>query len=463
MADNYWDYSIFWKETVKQLRNELSEQEYVMWFNNLSYSGSRENEIELAVPSSFYRDQVVQRYLPAIETLLFELSGNKIKVCFAVKANVNAKPEKHVAPESREEKTIKPAQEDFQNGKKNHPQLKEDYTFSNFIIGDNSSFAANAAVAIAKNPGKAYNPCLIYGGVGLGKTHLIQAIGNYVHNANENLKIVYTTAESFTNEFINSINTNTSAKFKNKYRFVDILLIDDIHFLQNKTGSQEELFYTFKSLYEANKQIVLTCDRPIDELKDIADRLKSRFKSGLNVDLTPPDYETRYAILKRKVEQKGTNIPDDVIELISKNIASNVRDLEAALTKLIAYSELVNKNISVETAKQQLRDIFYNPKQNNITIDLIQKSVAEYYNLSLNDFKGKKRTKAIVLPRQISMFIAREITEYSLTELGYEYGGRDHTTVMHACQKVEERMKVDPSLDTIINNLIKTIKEQASK
>ena len=244
---------------------------------------------------------------------------------------------------------------------------------------------------------------------------------------------------------------------------MDVLLIDDIHFLQNKTETQEELFHTFNALYDANKQMVFTCDRPVSELKQLSDRLRSRFERGLNVDLQPPNYETRYAILKKKIDSTGLFIPDTVIALICRNVTTNVRDLEAALTKLIAYAELVNKNITLEIAQQQLKDIFSNPNQGNITIDLIQKVVADYFGLSHNDLKGKKRTKAIVFPRQTAMYIAREITEYSTTEVGLEFGGRDHTTVMHACQKIEDRMRTDPTLEPIIQFLIRQIKETGTK
>ncbi len=331
------------------------------------------------------------------------------------------------------------------------------------MIGENNSFAANAAFAIAKNPGTAYNPCLIYGGVGLGKTHLIQSIGNLAYQEFGGIKIVYVTAEQFTNEFIQAIKDKKNHIFKNKYRGVDILLIDDIHFLQNKTETQEELFHTFNALYDANKQMVFTCDRPVSELKQLTDRLRSRFERGLNVDLQPPNYETRYAILKKKIEKTSVSIPDDVIEVICRNITTNVRDLEAALTKLIAYSELVNKNITIEIAQKQLKDVFANPKSGAVTIETIQRVVADYFSLSYNDLRGKKRTKAIAFPRQIAMYITRELTEYSTTEVGDEFGGRDHTTVMHAFQRVENRMKTDPTIESTITNLIRMVKEYKPK
>jgi chromosomal replication initiator protein len=465
-----WDYSIFWKETLSQFKNELSEQEFTMWFN-MEYESATESSIVLSVPSAFYRDQVKQRYQGRIENMLMELTGHSLSIDFEIKQRTKAPVQEKSAPEEprRREEAVAPIQTSHHPAKVsaaepervNHPQLRKDYTFDNFVIGENNKFAANAAIAIAKNPGTAYNPCLIYGGVGLGKTHLMQAIGNLAWKE-KGCKIIYVTAESFTNEFVESIQHNTTKAFKDKYRTADLLLIDDIHFLQKKTETQEELFHTFNALYDANKQIIFTCDRPVSELKNLSDRLRSRFERGLNVDLQPPSYETRCAILSKKVESRGVDIPADVINLIAKNISSNVRDLEASLTKLIAYAELTQRTVTLESAQQQLRDSFGAPKQNNVTIETIQKVVAEYFSLSFNDLKGKKRTKAISFPRQLAMYIAREITEYSTTELGMEFGGRDHTTVMHGCQSIEQRLKAEPSLETTIQKLVKMIKDYNS-
>ncbi len=452
------DYSVFWNEVMKQMQTDMSEQEYEMWFKRMVYLDSNDTEIVVSVPSSFYRDQVKQRYLSRIESELYELSGNKLQIEFRIQ-RVETPP--HI--ERERDPADKPARKEKPKEKKAHPNLRAEYTFDDFVIGQNNSFAANAALAIAKNPGTGYNPCLVYGGVGLGKTHLIQSIGNFVHNQYDNLRVVYVTMENFTNDFIQSIREKKMQAFKNRYRYADVLLIDDIHFLQNKPETQEELFHTFNALYDSNKQMVFTCDRPVSEIRDMTDRLRSRFERGLNVDLQPPSYETRYAILKKKIETSGIDIPDDVISLICTHVTTNVRDLEAALTRLIAYAELVNKTITLEIAQQQLKDIFASPKQSNVTIDVIQRTVADYFNLSNQELKGKKRTKIIAFPRQIAMYITREITEYSTTEVGLEFGGRDHTTVMHACQRIDSRMRTDPTLEPTIQVLIRTIKEQVSK
>lgn len=451
-----WDYSIFWEEALKHITKEISEIDRVMWFNNIRYISSEENKIILSVPSAFFKDQVIKKFNTLMTTTLTELTGSSIDIDFvilpAVEKKIKNNVNKSVAGNSSKIKVKKNIDHDSTN-------IRKEYNFSNFIIGDSNTFAANACIAISRNPGKAYNPCLIYGGVGLGKTHLIQSIGNSILENFQDTKIVYVTAEQFTNEFIQQLKNGHIHKFKNKYRKVDVLLIDDIHFLEKKDQTQEELFHTFNALYDYNKQMVFTCDRPVSELKNLTDRLRSRFERGLNVDLQPPSYETRVAILKKKLETMHMHLDDEIIDLICQNITTNVRDLEAALIKLIAYAELLNKQITIDIVKEQLKDSFVNIKQGNITIDQIQRVVADFFNLSHNDLRGKKRTKAIAFPRQIAMYITREITEYSTTEVGVEFGGRDHTTVMHACQRIESKLKVDPSIEPIIQRLIRMIKE----
>jgi chromosomal replication initiator protein len=472
------NYEKIWKEVIDQFREEVEEQEFALYFN-MKYEKSGDQEIVISVPNSLQRDMVRQRYQGTIEDRLKALNGKDISLVFEVNSPLSGegisksgsssgssekKPSLSTVSTVKNPPVTARIQIPQDSGKirEAHSQLREDYTFDTYVIGDNNNFAANAAMAISRNPGNAYNPFLIYGGVGLGKTHLMQAIGNAIHTKIGG-NIIYITAESFTNEFIQAVQENKMPAFKNKYRRTDVLLIDDIHFLQNKAGTQEELFYTFDALYNAKKQIVFTCDRPVSELKNLTDRLRSRFERGLNVDLLPPNYETRCAILKKKIETKNIAIPDEVIALVSKNVSTNIRDLEAALIKLIAYTELVDKTITVEIAQQQLKDVFASPRQSNMSIETIQRVVAEYYKLSFNDLKGKKRTQNIVLPRQISMYIAREITEYSLTEIGQTFGGRDHTTVMHACKIIEERIRSDPTMDSTIQTLIRMIKEYSAK
>jgi chromosomal replication initiator protein len=445
-------YEAFWKQVVKDIAEDISEQEFSTWFRGVEFAGGSDSQITLSVPSSFIKDQISQRYLQRIEERLAELVGHELSVKFSVQKKSSARG-------SPEEQLRSPKTEEPSTRKRQHPQLNKEYTFERFIIGESNSFAANAALAISKNPGTGYNPCLIYGGVGLGKTHLVQAIGNSAYREFPDLKVAYVTVETFANEFILSIQKKTGHQFKNKYRLVDILLIDDIQFLEGKEGTQEELFHTFNALYDSNKQMVFTSDRPVSEIRSLSDRLRSRFERGLNVDLQPPNYETRIAILNRKVEEKKVKILDEVVELICRNINTNVRDLEKALTKLIAYAELVNKHITLDIARQQLKDFFVQPSQKNITIEQIQKIVSDYFGLTYKDLRGKRRTKAIAFPRQVAMYLSRELTEYSTTEVGGEFGGRDHTTVMHARQRIEDRLKLDPNLAPTLQTLVKRIRE----
>ncbi|MDR1970642.1 MAG: chromosomal replication initiator protein DnaA [Treponema sp.] len=464
-------YEVFWREAISQIRTILTEQEFSVWFGVLEYLRSGENEVIASVPSTFYRDQIKIRYQEIIETTLKGLTGKDLPVEFEIHPRNKAESAAEITNEEvKKNDSSRKKAVSFEDSREKsppqpkdpHPQLREDYTFDRYVIGENNNFAANAALAISRNPGTAYNPFLIYGGVGLGKTHLMQAIGNYIHE-NSSSKIIYTTAENFTNEFIQSLNEKGMAAFKNRYRHVDILLIDDIHFLENKSGTQEELFFTYEALYNSKKQIVFTCDRPVSELKNLTERLRNRFERGLNVDLHPPNYETRFAILKNKVAAGNIPIPDGVLDLISKNVSTNIRDLEAALTKLTAFVNMVHQPVTIEQAQHLLRDMFASPRQANISIELIQKVVAEYFSLSANDLKSKKRVQNIVYARQLAMYIVRDITEYSTTEIGQSFGGRDHTTVMYSCDKIEERMKADPNLEPTIESLKRLVKEAGAK
>jgi chromosomal replication initiator protein len=459
-----WDYKLFWDETTDQLRQELGEEEFTIWFSNLEYSRASETEITVSVPSFFFQEQFRPRYHKKIEEKIRELTGKNLDIVLQVVPREESKAEKRA---EKEPKPAVPAQgkeaaPPRETVKKRHNQLREDYTFEKYVIGENNNFAANAAIAISRNPGAAYNPFLIYGGVGLGKTHLMQAIGNYIYENSES-KIIYITAENFLNEFIQSISDNKMAAFKNKFRYVDVLLIDDIHFFQDKPGVQEELFHTFNTLLDAKKQLVFTCDRPVSELKKISERLMSRFEQCLKVDLQPPKYETRCAILKSTIENQNADIPDEVIDLVSKNVSSNIRDLISALNKLIAYTKLMGQPITLENAQQQLRDVFASPKQANLSIDIVQRVVSDFFSISPIDIKGKKKTKNIVNPRQIAMYLARDMTEYSTTEVGQSFGGRDHTTVMYSCQKIEDQLKTDPNLYSTIQTLKRMIRESGAK
>jgi len=447
----------FWNETLSQLKTDMDEGEFSFVFSSLQFESSSGNRITLSVPSAFFREQLKGKYLKVLEEKLLELTGQSIEFDFSLRKAETAPKAK---PEPRKEppaETLKPKLAP----RKAHSQLNPDYTLENYVVGKNNEFAYSCAVSISKDPGNAYNPFFLYGGVGLGKTHLIQALGNAIHRNNEKAQVTYVPAESFVNEFLTAIKDRTQNAFKNKYRNVDVLLIDDIHDFQNKKETQEELFNTFNALYEAKKQIVFTSDRPPQELKAFAERLLSRLTRGIIADLQLPTWETRLVILRTKMESKGIHLSDAVVELVAKNVSTNIRDLEAALNKIWAYGELLNREITLEVAQEQLKSVFAGPAQQNIAIDLVQRVVAEANNLSIQDLKGKKRTQAITLPRQIAMFLIRELTEYSTTEVGMEFGGRDHTTVMHAVQKIEDKIRTEPSFEIRIQNLIRTVRDRA--
>ncbi|MBO4394171.1 MAG: chromosomal replication initiator protein DnaA [Spirochaetales bacterium] len=457
-----------WEETLDRIRETIPENEFSSWFNRLVFGKEEDGKITLYVPSAFVRDRFESSYRTTIEDIFNEIGDSNYSISFEIKKNAQnqqiskkteEKPKTETSnsnPDQKLQKPSKPSADDM--------MFNPAYTFESFIPGDNSSFAYSACMAIAKNPGSAYNPCLLYGGVGLGKTHLIQSIGNYIRK-NTKLKVVYVTAENFTNEYIQSLNDKNPQQFKNKYRKVSVLLIDDIHFLQRKEGIQNELFNTFNDLYDTGRQIVFTCDRPVEELKDISDRLRSRFERGLNIDLLPPNYETRVAILRKKCEEKNVEFSDEVIEYIASNISSNVRALESCLTKLIAYSELLHKDISLETAKEQLKHIISsNNDTSGISIDLIIKVVSNYFNVSPADIKGKNKNQSVVLPRQIAMYLCRNMTDFSTTEIGYEFGGKNHTTVMYNVQKIEARLNSsEKEINSVIEKLETQIKLESRK
>ena len=457
-----------WAETLERISSSMAESEFSAWFSRLVFAKEEGGRITLQVPSAFVRDRFESAYRALLEDTLNEVTGKRYSITFEIKKNAqNPQTAKKTdekqktgpsnpTPDAKPARQAKPSADDL--------MFNPSYTFESFIPGDNSSFAYSACMAIAKNPGSAYNPCLLYGGVGLGKTHLIQSIGNYIRK-NTNLKVVYVTAENFTNEYIQSINENRTQQFKNKYRKVSVLLIDDIHFLQKKNETQNELFNTFNDLYDTGRQIVFTCDRPVDELRDISDRLRSRFERGLNIDLLPPDYETRVAILRKKCEEKGVAFSDDVIDYIASNISSNVRALESCLTKLIAYCQLLNKDISLETAKEQLKHIISsNNDTSGISIDMIIKVVANYFNVSASDIKGKNKNQSVVLPRQIAMYLCRKMTDLSTTEIGFEFGGKNHTTVMYNVQKIESRLvSSEKEINSVIDKLETQIRLESRK
>jgi chromosomal replication initiator protein len=335
--------------------------------------------------------------------------------------------------------------------------LNPKYTFSSFVIGNSNRFAHAASLAVAESPAKAYNPLFIYGGVGLGKTHLMHAIGHYILASNPNAKVVYVSSEKFTNELINAIKDDKNEEFRNKYRNVDILLIDDIQFIAGKERTQEEFFHTFNELHDANKQIILSSDRPPKEIPTLEDRLRSRFEWGLIADIQVPDFETRMAILKKKADVENLNVANEVMGYIATKIKSNIRELEGALIRIIAYSSLTNREVTVDLATEALKDIISKKQGKHVTIDSIQDVVSSYFNLRVEDLKSQRRTRNVSYPRQIAMYLSRKLTDMSLPKIGEEFGGRDHTTVIHAYEKISGNLKTDDSLQHTINDITKKV------
>lgn len=466
------------EELKKEYISKNNEDEFMFWFK-MDYVEDSVDSITVSVPSSFMQTMMSSKgYFDIVQKKLEEITGQKVQIKCVINAEKSDSENQEKSTEDKKNKenfskdfksksiTIPVEDHKQKSGatadkeSKKHPLLQSKFTFDTFISGENSDFAYKASMAVAQNPGKKYNPILIYGGSGLGKTHLMQAIGNYIYsNGGEKLKIYYGSAESFTNEFTSSLASKKTNQFINKFRNLDVLLLDDIHFLDNKKGVQEELFYTFNALHEKQAQMVFTCDRPIKEIKNMTDRLVSRLANGLCIDITIPNYETRVAILKKKLELTGKTLDTEIIDYIAKNVETNVRELESALEQILAYADIIEQNPTLEMAKNQLKDILNSNSSQNISLDIIQKVIADNYQISISELKGKKRDKKYVFPRHVAIYIARELTEISYSELGNEFGGKDHATIMHAYDKIAENIKLDSNLESKINILMREIKE----
>jgi chromosomal replication initiator protein len=434
-----------WEETLLLIENRISKQVYDTWFSQSKLLSIDGNKVLIEVPSKFHRDWIKEHHWGTFSDVIKEVMKQEdVLIEFFVqpqqmkKATHQAKEEKR---EGREEKIS---------------LFEKKYTFSTFVVGPSNQFAHAAAKAVADAPGRAYNPLFIYSGVGLGKTHLVTAIGHHIQGKTPRMKVAYLSSEQFTNELINRMSHQRMEEFRQKYRNMDILLIDDIQFIAGKERTQEEFFHTFNALYEAQKQIVLTSDRQPKEIPDIEERLRSRFESGLISDIQPPDLETRIAILKKKAEIWGIRLPDDVAEFLASVMKSNIRELEGGLVKLGAVSSLTNTEITQELAKNELKYLIDN-RDRVITKDFIQKLTADAFGVKITDMKSKRRTKAVVLPRQVAMYLCRNFAGASLPEIGNFFGGKDHSTVIHACKVIEEKKEKDPELRAKIDMLIKQL------
>ncbi len=429
--------SELWEYILNVMENELDIPNFTTWTKAAQPLAYHDGTLIILTPNEFTREWLETRYSSLVRARLEEHFNQTINLRFVTPEDVG---------------TMAQVKTDSST-----PHLNPKYTFDTFVVGNSNRFAHAAARAVAEAPSKAYNPLFIYGGVGLGKTHLMHAIGHYVLSQNRSCRVVYVTSEAFTNELINSIRDDKTLEFRNKYRTIDILLIDDIQFLAGKERTQEEFFHTFNTLYEANKQIIISSDRPPKEIPTLEDRLRSRFEWGLLADIQPPDLETRVAILRKKAQLENYVVPDEVHLFIASKIKSNIRELEGALLRVIAYASLHEREITLELTTEALKDVVFKDKPNHITIPLIQKAVAQYFNLKVEDFKARKRTRNIAYPRQIAMFLARELTDASLPKIGEEFGGRDHTTVIHAYEKIKSEMSKDTMLEATINEIIKLL------
>ncbi len=479
-----------WKKTLEIIKSELTEVSFNTWLKTIEPISYKNNQILLGVPNDFTKGILEARYTVLIANALKQATGEEIHVKFLI-------------PTDGIQKEVYQGQSTSYSGNVSSANLIPKYTFETFVIGNSNRFAHAASLAVAEAPAKAYNPLFIYGGVGLGKTHLMHAIGHYILNQNPRAKVMYVSSEKFyggvglgkthlmhaighyilnqnprakvmyvssekfTNELINSIRDDKNVEFRNRYRNIDVLLVDDIQFIAGKESTQEEFFHTFNALHDSNKQIIISSDRPpkeIPTLEDrpkeiptLEDRLRSRFEWGLITDIQPPDLETRIAILRKKANVENLEVPNEVMHLIASKIQSNIRELEGALTRIVAYSSLTGQEISLDLANEALKDIISSMAPKKINVKLIKEVVGDYFNIRIEDFNSKKRTRAIAYPRQIAMYLSRELTELSLPKIGEEFGGRDHSTVIHACDKIASDMQEDLNMKNTIEQLIKQI------
>jgi chromosomal replication initiator protein len=436
-----------WNNSLSKIEEKVGSSATELWFRPISLSQLKEQQATIDIPNRFFRDWIEDNYPDLIAESIGSILGLSVSVHFRIGEKIDPVVRKmDMKLESRKQRLASKG-----------IYLNPKYTFENFIVGSSNQFAQAAARSVSEGPGKTYNPLFIYGGVGLGKTHLISAVGNAVIDRNPNLAVLYLSSEQFTNEVVSALRHDKMGEFKEKYRNLDILLLDDIHFIANKTATQEEFFYTFNALYEKQRQIVVSSDRPPKEITAITDRLRSRFTMGLIADIQPPEIETKIAILLKKAELERIRIPEDVAYYLASKIKSNIRELEGSLIRLGAQASLTGNPIDREMAKYILRDLIED-EEKPITVDHIQKIVCDYFGLKVADIKAKKRTKEVALPRQIAMYITKQTTDMSLSDIGKGFGGKDHATVIYACKQVEEKRAKDEAFNRMIENLLRKLK-----
>ena len=431
-----------WRAALGELQVALSPANFETWLRHTSLVDVDDTRFRIAVPNGFAKDWLETRYRPLISQTLARIVGYSVQVEFIVREDAGL-PASAPSEAPAQQVRVEPTRVGADGGSSS---LNPRYAFGNFIVGSANRLAHAAALSVAERPGHAYNPLFLYGGVGLGKTHLMHAIGNAVIARFPRKKVVYATSEKFTNEFITSIQQGRIDDFRARYRRIDLLLIDDIQFIADKERTQEEFFHTFNTIHEDGKQIVLSSDRPPKQITTLEERLRSRFEWGLIADLTAPDLETRIAILRAKAEESSVPIGSDVVEFIARKVVSNIRELEGALNRVVAYANMGAMPITIELAQAVLSNVLYNPKKRQVTPEKIAKAVSEYYGVGMEQLRGQKRDRAIVTPRQIAMFLMREETDVSLLRIGAELGGRDHSTVLHACDKINREASVNDEL-----------------
>jgi chromosomal replication initiator protein len=445
-----------WNEVAARLRGALNDATYRTWFGEAEGREVTDDAFVVAVPNNFTREWIEGHFLGLIDAAVRDATGQERRV----QLTVDETPRTSTSPSAPVGVAAPPEAEEAASARAAGQGLNPKYTFDLFVIGSSNRFAHAAALAVAEAPAQAYNPLFIYGGTGLGKTHLLQAIAQYVSEHSSHLSVRYITSETFMNDFINSLRDKRIEGFKQRYRNYDLLLIDDIQFFEHKERIQEEFFHTFNSLYEAGSQIAMSSDRPPRGLATLEERLRSRFEWGLITDIQPPDLETRIAILRKRVKTDNIHVPDpQVLTFIASLISTNIRELEGALTRVVAFSSLTGRAMTVELAQDVLKDVFPAGESAQVTIEHIQALVAERFSLSLGELCGDKRSQNIVYPRQVAMYLSRELTDSSLPKIGKEFGGRDHTTVIHAYSKIDRMIREDRSVYNLVQDLTARIKQ----
>lgn len=431
-----------WGKTLKLIQTEVTDVSYSTWFEPLTPLRIDNNQLKLGTNNDFAKKILEDRYRHLIENAFNKIADQSCEVIISLSTGDDTTDEQS----PQEEKLI------------SNNTLNPKYTFDKFVIGNSNRFAHAASLAVAEAPAQAYNPLFIYGGVGLGKTHLMHAIGHFILKQNPSMTVYYVSSEEFTNELINAIQHDKNEEFRNKYRNVDVLLVDDVQFIAGKERTQEEFFHTFNALHHADKQIILSSDRPPKEIPKLEERIRSRFEWGLIADIQAPDLETRIAILRKRAEQDKLKVDPSVLNFIANHVHSNIRELEGALTRVVAYSSLTNREMTAELAEEALRDMISKKAAKKIDTNEIKSVVSSYYHMRMEDFNSKKRSRAIAFPRQIAMYLVRDLTDLSLPKIGEEFGGRDHTTVIHACDKIAQLIKDDQSFRAEIETLTEKIK-----